>query len=209
MLPAPTLNEVKLHPNKYPDALCCILFAPLFSKIGKEGVIPRVGYLNSRSAKDIHFYCAGYGGYWRREQFPDMEVVGDVRYEGGVSIPWAFSQTVFSNFVDELEKATTWRYGGDTEMIVMSPTLSGEDCVILKIDQMIKDDAIGRSSEIFEKLIQFARSDLAQSAYRYSDDNAPHLFGGAVLGAFLEGPKALGKAWKSGRHYATRSIKKK
>ena len=77
MLAAPTLDDVLSHSRKHPNALCCILFAPPFSKAAKEEVIPRIGYLNGRSAKDLHFYCAGYGGYWHRSDFPDMETISD------------------------------------------------------------------------------------------------------------------------------------
>lgn len=207
MLPAPTLADVSAHARKHPGALCCLLFAPPFSKVAKEGVVPRLGYLNHRSGDDIDFYCAGYGGYWHRDHYPDMEEIGEVRYEGGTTIPWAFSQKLFANFVDELEGASSWRYSGETELLVFNALTSFKDCLILEVERMIKDEAIGRSSDLFESLIQYARSSAGRaSAYQFSDGKAPSIFGKAVLDVISEGPKALGKAWKSGRHYAVRSI---
>lgn len=209
MLPAPTLADVSAHSRKHPGALCCLLFAPPFSKTAREGVVPRIAYLNHRSGEDIDFYCAGYGGYWRRDEFPDMEDIRDVRYDDGTVIPWAFSERVFAGFVDELEDVSSWRYSGETELLVLNALTSFQDCLVLEVDRMIEDDAILRSSDLFEALIQFARSsDGRDSAYRFSDGKAPSLFGTAVLDFISEGPKALGKAWKAGRHYAVRSIAK-
>jgi len=215
MTPAPSLAHVLSHRERHPEAMCCILFAPLFSKVAEEGLIPRLGYLNNRTKKTIDFYCAGYGGYWqkefpgRRDYVADMEPIGTVRYEDTNEIPWAFSQKFFSDFADELETATTWHYSGETEVIVLNALLSFEDCLILDIDSMVKDEAIGRTSELFESLIQYSRSNAGRaSAYQYSDGRAPHLFGQAVLDVICEGPKALGKTWKKGRHFAVRSIAK-
>jgi Leucine Rich repeats (2 copies) len=207
MLPAPTLSKVLEHSKLHPEALCCLLFAPPFSKSASEAVIPRLGYLNHRTAQYIDFHCAGYGGYWREDDYPDMELIGDVRYEDGTIIPWAFSQKAFSDFVNELEKATKWRYSGETEVIILNALKLFEDCLILDIDTMIKDNAINRTSELFESLIQYSRSNESRAtAYQYSDSKTPNIFGRAVLDVLSEGPKALGKTWKSGRHFAVKSI---
>jgi hypothetical protein len=123
---APSLKEVLEHVSNQPNAVCCILFAPLFSKIAKEGVMQRLGYLNSRSANDVHFYCAGYGAFWPSKFFPDIEELGEHQYEDGAVVSWQFSQKAFAKFVDEIERETTWRYGGETEMIVLNPEASFE-----------------------------------------------------------------------------------
>lgn len=203
MIQAPTLEIVRSHEEDHPNALCCILFAPIFSITGRDGVIPRIAYLDNRSGENIHFYCVGYGGYWNKDKVPDMQAIGRVD-----KIPWAFSQSQFSAFVNELESETTWKYSGETEMIVLDPTLNFEDCVVFDLDRMTEDRAIDRPSEIFESLIQYSRNKKAQTAWDFSDRKAPNLFGTAILGALTEGAKAFGNTWKAGRHYATRSIKK-
>lgn len=209
MLPASKLADVFAHREKHRDALCCILFAPPFSQVAKEGVIPRIGYLNYRSAMHIHFYCAGYGGYWRKDDFPDMVPIGKVRYADTTVIPWSFSQQVFSAFVDELEGVSTWKYSEETELIVLNSAVAFEDCLILDIGQMVVDNAIARTSAIFGALIQYARASSARpTTLGFSDGRAAGIFGKAVLDTLVEGPKALGKTWKSGRHFATRSIAK-
>src|SRR5688572_24345522 len=121
MLEAPTLRHVLAHRNRRDGAACCIVLAPLFSKVGRGDVVPRIGYLDHRSGERVHFYCAGYGGYWHKGQVPDMDEIGDVKYKNGTMIPWAFSQTLFGAFVDELEHSTKWKYSGGAELILLSP----------------------------------------------------------------------------------------
>lgn len=136
-----------------------------------------------------------------------MEFVANGRLKDGTGVPWAFSQKMFAQFIDELESKTKWKYSGEAEIIVLSPDIDFSDCVVFNIEKMIKDRAIDRISELFESLIQYARLEgSSQSAHGYSEARAPKIFGDAVLGALLEGPKALGKTWKEGRHYATRNL---
>ncbi len=142
MLEAPTLNYVKNHKNKKDGSMCCILIAPMFTTVGREGVVPRIGYLDHRSAKYIHFYCAGYGGYWQEPQFPDMQEIGIGKYDGGTEIPWAFSQRVFGEFIDELESETTWKYSGEAELILMGPDVDFSQCLAFDIAAMLNDKAI-------------------------------------------------------------------
>ncbi len=208
MLPAPALQDVLNHKTREDNALCCILMAPPFTKVGKEGVVPRLGYLNDRSGNRVHFYCAGYGGYWRRSDFPDMEDLGEVRYEDGCVIPWSFSQKVFASFVDELEGHTSWRYSGEADAILLGPDVDFGDCVVYDIETMVADGAIRRASELFEAIIQYSRSPgPAKSAYGLSDREGMKLFaaeaGTAVL-SFL--PKPAQALWKKGKHYAVKNI---
>ena len=104
MLPAPEFANVLKHRSLGYNPLCAILLAPLFTRVGEEDIIPRIGYLNDRTARNIHFYCAGYGGYWNYNTVPDMEEIGDVHYENNIVIPWAFSQSRFASFVDAMER---------------------------------------------------------------------------------------------------------
>ena len=87
MLEAPRIEIIKKHKDTYPNALCCIVFAPNFHNVGYEGIIERFGYLDNRSAEDIHFYCAGYGAYWSLDCFPDMKLVNVQKYQDGYPIP--------------------------------------------------------------------------------------------------------------------------
>ena len=58
MIEAPDFNTVKKHKTSGSGALCCIVLAPKFHKLGYEGIISRSDYLDERSKESIHFYCA-------------------------------------------------------------------------------------------------------------------------------------------------------
>lgn len=208
MLPAPRLNDVKNHKNNEDGTMCCILIAPLFTKVGREGVVPRIGYLDYRSAKYIHFYCAGYGGYWDKTRFPDMQEIGSVKYDNGTRIPWAFSQRVFGEFVNELESETTWKYSGEGELIVMGPDVDFSQCLTFDIEAMLNDKVINNCSELFEALIQYAKAASASpSAYLFSDKKGGEEFVKATIDSVLSFiPKPAQRLWDRGRHYAVKDI---
>jgi hypothetical protein len=208
MRAAPTLSDVKNHKNDKDIAMCCILIAPIFTNVGSEDVVPRIGYLDYRSAKYIHFYCAGYGGYWQKSHFPDMQEIGIGKYDEGTEIPWAFSQRVFGEFIDELESETTWRYSGEAELLVMGPDVDFSKCLTFDIAAMLKDKAINHCSELLEALIQYAKvSRESPSAYQFSDKKG----GEQLIKATIDGilsflPKSAQNLLRGGKHYAVKDI---
>lgn len=58
----------------------------------------------------IRSYC-GYGEF------------GVAKYQDGTEIPWAFSQRLFAEFVDELESETSCKYSSGSEIIELNPTI--------------------------------------------------------------------------------------
>ena len=60
---APNLKNVSEHRKANPNGLAAILLAPKFNKRSFDDIIQRLEYLNMRSGKTLHFYCAGYGAY--------------------------------------------------------------------------------------------------------------------------------------------------
>ena len=208
MLPAPTLKNVLRHAKRSDGTACCILLAPPFTRVGQSEVIPRIGYLDHRSATFVHFYCAGYGGYWRKEEVPDMQKIGKVKYKNSTVIPWAFSEKLFGEFVDSLEQATKWNYSGGAEMIFLGPNVDFSNSLILYVDKMIKDEAILSSAELFEAIIRYCRSASGNpSAYLFSDIQG----GKEIKNAALESPLSLlpepvKELWQKGNHYAVKNI---
>lgn len=208
MLEAPTFQHILAHRTRKDDAVCCILLAPKFTKIGQEEIIPRINYLDHRSAEHVHFYCAGYGAYGDRQRIPDMEKIGSVRYPNGVVIPWWFSQREFGCFVNDLECATKWKYSGDAELIMLGPDVNFSQCLIFYFHKMICDGAIESVSELFEAIIQYSRCVKGNaSAYDFSDIEGLKKFSNEALQAILSIlPKPARAIWEKGRHYAIRNI---
>lgn len=208
MLEAPTFRHVLAHRDRDDDAACCILLAPPFTRVGQEDVIPRLGYLDHRSASHVHFYCAGYGGYGNRDIVPDMMEIGPVKYANGVVIPWWFSQRAFAGFVDDCERATTWKYSGDAELIMLGPEVDFRKALIFSFKDMIHDGVIATSAELFESIIRYCREAGGRaSAYDFSDIEGARNLGKEALQALLSVlPKPARGVWEKGRHYAIRNI---
>lgn len=203
MIEAPSIKEVNEHRKKHRDAICCILFAPKFSKLGYDEIIKRFGYLDSRTAEKLNIYCVGYGAYWN-DDFPDKEEVGVGKYEGNIQIPWQFSQQQFAKFVNEFENETKWSYSGGTELIILNSNTDFSNCIIFKIDEMIKDDVINFPGELLEALIQHSRSE-KNSVGKFSLNGIGKQSANVVIESILEFlPKpfeSIMNIWKKGKHY--------
>lgn len=211
MIPAPTLNDVLDHRRRNDRALCCILLAPTFSKVGKDEIANKIGYLNYRSGSYVDFYCGGYGGYWHPSFVPDMEEICKIHYQDGTVIPWAFSQTEFAKFVEELEQYTSWNYSGESEILVLDHSVDFSSVLRFDIERMISDKAIHKSSDLFEAIMKFARDAKdAADPYDLSDQKGIKEFGKAAETGILSLlPKPLEQLWTRGKHYAVRNLEKK
>lgn len=211
MIEAPSLKAIIEHRQEHSNAICCILFAPKFSKLGYEEIVKRFGYLDRRAGEFLHIYCAGYGAYWNDEYAPDKEEVGIAKYDNGDKITWEFSQMLFAKFIDELEQETSWKYSGGTELILLNSQADFSNCIIFKLDEMIKDKIINFPGEIFEALIQHSRSDknsLGNFSLKGVGKQTADEVIDSVLG-FLPKPfEALRNIWKKGKHYTLVDVTK-
>lgn len=215
MLPAPKFDNISQTLQNDPVSLVGLLFAPLFTKVGGEGIIPRLGYLNSRTGKSMHFFCAGYSGY---NHDPGAQQLGDVRYEDGVKIPWAFSEADFAEFVDEMEHQTSWTYSGEADLILVEPefgfsgqppTLRFDQAMVFDIDAMINDGTLDHSSRLFEAIIRYARTLSNPSASDFSNRRGARIIGEAAFDAIVSWlPDFAGTVLRRGLHYRVRSIER-
>jgi hypothetical protein len=213
MLEAPTLKEIEEYRKTHSNTLCCILFAPKFSKTGFADIVQRFGYLDHRFGQYLNVFCAGYGAYWNDEYAPDREDVGITKYDSkdNTKLDWQFSQILFANFVDELEKITSWKYSGGSELIVLGENSGFANCIILKIDEMVQDNIINQPAEILEALIQYSRVQEG-SLSEFSKSGIRKQASDAVLDSILHYlPKPfeeLRDIWKKGKHYALVDLEK-
>lgn len=209
MVEAPNLTDVKNHKNKLPDAMGCIIIAPKFHKKGFDEILQRLEYLNLRSGENLHLYCAGYGAYWNETIVPDMENINQSKISNNHIIPWAFSQNLFAHFVNELESETNWTYSGGTEIIVLDKNLEFKNCIVFKIDEMIKDKIIESPNEIVEALIQQSRKNKSNDELSLQGIGEVTLEEGikSIL-SFLPKPlENIWNIWNKGKHYTLVDLK--
>jgi hypothetical protein len=211
MLEAPSVQKVIEHIILEENKLCCILFAPPFDNISTTQIIPRLGYLDHRTSKNIHFYLVGYYGYGTEDfYYPDGKSLGQTKYKDETEIPWYFSQTKFAEFIDEMEQHTSWKYSGGTELIILNEKADFENAIIFKIDSMLKDGALENVSQLFEGLIQHSRIN-RRTVEKFSIDGIGKQTAEAFVDALIEllpkGVKSLTKIWTKGKHYTLENIK--
>lgn len=213
MIEAPSFESIKEHRQEHSNAICCILFAPKFSKLGYEEIVKRFGYLDRRTGDKLHIYCAGYGAYWNNEYAPDKEDVGIAKYnyDYEFEFTWEFSQMRFADFVSELEKETSWTYSGETELIILNSQVDFSNCIILKLDEMIKDKVIDSPAEIFEALIQHSHSEKNSignfSLSGIGKQTADEII--TSITSFLPKPlEGLLNIWTKGKHYTLVDVDK-
>ena len=209
MIETQNLEKIRCHKINNFDSMGCILLAPKFDKKGYEEIIQRLEYLNRRSGQNLHFYCAGYGAYWNAEYAPDMEKLNVSKLYNSEKIPWAFSQSFFADFVTELENETNWTYSGGTEIIVLDKDLEFTNCIVFKIDEMIKDTIIESPNEIIEALIQQSKKGENNKLISLKGIGKTAL--DETIQAFLTFlPKPVENVWnlwKKGRHYTLVDLK--
>ena len=207
MIEAPNLTSVKEHREENLDGIAAILLVPKFNRKGFDDIIQRLEYLNRRLGKNLHFYCAGYGAY--QPDIEDTEKLNiNFKYnENG--IPWTFSQRQFADFVDELEKETNWMYSGNTKIIILENPTNFKNCIVLKIDEMIKDKIIDSANDIIEALIQYSRKN--DSVQQMSLKEIGKIAGDETIKGILSLlPKQfenLWNIWNKGKHYTLVDLK--
>lgn len=214
MLPAPSLSEIRRTLREKPVSLIGIVFAPPYTKIAAERIVPRLAYLNARTAAFIHFFCAGYGGYHFAD---DAKPIEELRYDDGTVIPWGFSQTKFAEFVSELEASTSWKYSGEVDVLLIEPKfgfssrepdLNFSAAIVYDIESMLKDGAIDHPSRLFEAIISFARSrGFGSTADGLSNKEGIRLLGQTAAEAIVElMPGPAQRLWKRGVHYRVQDL---
>jgi hypothetical protein len=207
MYTAPSLEKMRCTLKWHQTEIIGVLFAPPYTTVGRENIVPRLVYLDRRTGQHIHFFCAGYGEY----QFADDCIpVGEMWYDNGVMSPWYFSQRKFAEFVDELEGITSWQYSGEADLILARSDLKFNDCIVYDIEAMVKDGAIARPSQLFEAIIKYARDRKEESSVgRLSDKEGFALLRDAAVEGILSLiPNPFRNLWKRGIHYRTQDLSK-
>ena len=79
-------------------------------EVGKD-ILSSLNYYHHASSKNVNFYLPGYGAYWHGT-YPDGRVVTKIN-----GVDWSFSDSMFVQFVGELQAHSSWRYSGESELL--------------------------------------------------------------------------------------------
>ena len=164
-----------------------------------------------RSGDKIDFFCAGYRRYG-----PDLSP-GERRVE--CSEPhWIFSARAFKDFEREIQRRSSWRFSGETDLLLMNATadhkittvsLDFESAIVCDLEEMKRDGAIQTVHRFFERIFRFAEESSADDpAWGFSDQEGLNLAGKTLERVVLSLlPRRLGEDYRRAKHFAIRDIR--
>lgn len=124
-----------------------------------------ISSFHHRSGEYTNMYCVGYGAYWNSTTYPDMENICEID-----NAKWSFSSKMFSDFIFDLEEKSKWEYSGETELILLNykdGILDFSNCLIFRLDKMIRDNSISSPEWLFERIFRHSRK--SNSLDNFSD----------------------------------------
>ena len=158
------------------------------SVLAKTEIIGHLSHFHYQSGDAVDFYCAGYGAYWPPNHFIDQKVVTKID-----DTEWLFSDKAFSEFIQELEDTTKWKYSGETELILLparkennSVVLDYKTAITCNLEEMYKDNAFSSVRAFFTKIFRFSKLNSEKNPlWAYSDLEGYSVVKSALKNAIL------------------------
>lgn len=116
-----------------------------------EDILKSLNYYHHQSGKSKNFYLPGYGAYWHGD-YPDGRVV--TKIDGA---DWSFSDRLFVEFINEIEKYSTWIYSGESELLMIEyrdGIVSFDSMMRFYLDNMLRDEIIVSVPAFFQQLFR-------------------------------------------------------
>jgi hypothetical protein len=143
-----------------PVSLVAIVFSRPESALAKSEILPAIDYFNERGNNTV-FYFAGYD--------PEGVRAAQSSVRGPADEPWYFEAESFNNVRAEVEKRTTWRYSGGSDMILTNARYDLFDgftqgridfrtAIVLRLDKLKEISTIPTVGELFEQIFQYAEN---------------------------------------------------
>ncbi|ENQ1533146.1 hypothetical protein D5E75_22955 [Vibrio parahaemolyticus] len=196
-------SKIKKH------SLVGVLFSNPKTSFCKQEILDNLNYFHHRSKHHINIFCCGYGAYWNADKYPDLQV--ETAIDGA---EWSYSDCAFVNLVEEFEARTKWQYSGENELLILdvSPSqnedeLSINSAVICNLEKMKNDKAFSSVRSFIEKLIRYAASSEASSAWVFSDQQGVNVGKDFLKDSILSLlPTKLQSSYNKAEHFAVRKI---
>lgn len=143
-----------------------ILFARPESEFAKKHILPHIDYWHHRSDNYTDFFCPGY---FSKNCYGDTQPITTVSGD-----TWYFSNHALIEFLNELEKLTTWRYSGGSELLVtnaiykeeninqldtrMKASLDLSSAIAIDLEKANYDKAFRDVTGLAEAIFEFAKN---------------------------------------------------
>ena len=185
------------------ESIIGLLLARPGTVTGNE-IIKSLPYYHHRSGSNCNFFLAGYGAYWYGE-YPDETNVVKIDNE-----EWSYSNKMFAKFIDSIESNSTWRFSGESELIlihVINERLDFSKTIVFNMDRLIKDEVVTSINAflevIFRELSKYGINEI-------SDIGICRAILDSILKQIKDScPTFINKMWTQGKHYAVHNYTKK
>lgn len=156
MLEAITYQDMlrNIAENDVKEDIIGILITRPELEVGK-GILASLNYYHHLSGKNTNFYLPGYGAYWYGT-YSDGRVVTKIN-----GTEWSFSDQMFIQFIDELETYSSWKYSGESELLILeykNGRLLFENVIRLQLDDMIRDKVILSTESFFQEFFRICKT---------------------------------------------------
>lgn len=188
-----------------------IVFARHHSPFVQKEVLPHLEYWDRRAGLHTHFYFAGYQAVKDQDS---EQVAVEIP---GFSQRWTYSDREFNARRHCFEHTSTWRYGGDTELLLLNchhgdhePRMRGRrpidysSVLCCRLEKMKDDKAFTSVSELFEKIFRFSEANIAANPiWGFSDFMGVGAAGSTLKQALLAAlPALLSSEYQKAEHFA-------
>jgi len=146
-------GEERIHNMNISNTVVGIIIANANKAFVKEEILDNIEYANMRSGNYIDFFFAGYSEY-------NMSGTQWKTINGPNGKNWYFSVKMFNEFIEMLERKSTWKYSGETELLLLefkNNDLCFDKVISIWIDKAVREESIYSVSRLFEIIYQIAR----------------------------------------------------
>lgn len=201
-------NYFHRQPPDVTVRLVGMVFARPESQLARDEIIPHIPYFHERSADRAILFFAGYAHH---ASTPEAKVVlPGASGERG----WWFELRAFNAFRKELEKLTTWRYSGGTDLLLTNGIYdrSAEEAqldfgssITANLELMKGDGVFAEAPMFFERLFQFADATGGNDpTWGFSDRQGMRLAASALRELFMAAiPAGVRDDARRARHLVT------
>ena len=189
-----------------------LLFCLPESAIATAEILPALGYYHLRSGRHIDFYFAGYTN--ERPQSGELDLYRQPQ-SAHRRFPWWFSDRLFDEFRREVEKQTSWRYSGGTDLILTQARpryhyqadLDYRNAIVIVLEELQQSATGMTAGMLFERIFRAAEQDSQSPIGDFSDNEGLRLGRSALWSLVLSVlPESLRSDASQARHFAVRNI---
>lgn len=163
-----------------------------------NSILESLNYFHHLTGNNINFYLPGYGAYWSGDRYPDMSYAARIN-----GVDWSFSDKAFIDFIAAIEKVSSWKYSGESELLVISyhdGMLDFSKVLAFHLDAMINDETISSVSSFITGLSRCVRLD--NSVTGIAAQGAVKCMSKTVIDEMIDKiPTYISKPLSRGKHY--------